>query len=53
MYLVGNFPFFFVLGVDGSNDLAVKHPGVGVSTYAELVFVVANFVDCPLQGTHE
>ena len=23
MYLVGNFPFLFVLGVDGSNNLAI------------------------------
>ena len=44
-----DFPFRFVLGVDGSEDLAVIHPGVAIPIDAELVSVVTNFVDHPLQ----
>lgn len=53
MYMVGNFPFGFVLGVDGSSDLAILHPSMAISTYAEPVFVVTSFMDRPLQGTRE
>jgi hypothetical protein len=53
MFLMGNFPFRFVLGVDGSNDLVIAHPGEAIPTYTEPVSVGSNFVEFPLQGTHE
>jgi hypothetical protein len=43
MYMTGNFPFCCVLGVDGSNDLAIKHPDVAISTYPEVESVGTNF----------
>ena len=50
---INDFPFRFVLGVGGSNDLAIMHPDVAVPADAELVSVGTNFVDYPLHGTHE
>ena len=44
MFLMGNFPFRFVLGVDGSDDLAIFHPGEAIPTYTEPVSVGSNFV---------
>ena len=44
MFMVGNYPFRFVLWVNGSNDLALMHPGVAIPIYTEPVFVVSNFV---------
>jgi hypothetical protein len=44
IFLMGNFPFRSVLGVDGSNDLAINHPTVLIPFYTEPVFLVTNFV---------
>jgi hypothetical protein len=43
-FLMDNFPFRSVLGVDGSNDLAINHPTVLIPFYTEPVFLVTNFV---------
>ena len=53
IFLMLNFPFHVVLGMDGSNDLVIKHPGVAIPADAEPVSVVTNFVEYPLQWTHE
>lgn len=53
IYMMVNFPFRFVLIVDGSNDFAIEHPGVAIPVDAELVFLVTNFVQYPLQGKDE
>jgi len=50
MFLMGNFPFRFVLGVDGSNDLVIAHPGEAIPTYTEPVSVGSNFVEFPILG---
>jgi len=34
--------------VDGSNDLAIMHPGVAIPVDAELVSVATNFMDYPI-----
>jgi len=47
MYLMLNFPFLLVLVMDGSNDLAIKLPGVAIPADAEPVSAVTNFVDHP------
>jgi hypothetical protein len=42
IYVMGNYPFRRVLVVDGSNDLAIKHPGVAISAYTEVESVGTN-----------
>ena len=45
---VGNDPFCVLLTVNGSGDLAVDYPCVGVSAHVEPISVFALFLDGPL-----
>ena len=48
-FLADDVPFRFVLGVDGSNDLAIEHPGVTISVDADQVSALTDFLEPPLE----
>ena len=50
---VGSTPFYSLVGVNGSNDIATHHPSIAVSTYAECIGVISFFSDKPLQSRGE
>lgn len=52
-FLVDDDPIFFMLRVDRGNDLAIEHPGVSISVYAELVCLVTDSSELPLEGLCE
>ena len=50
---VGSAPFYSLLRVNGSNDIAAHHPSITVPTYAERIGVISFFSDKPLQSRGE
>ena len=53
IFMADDVPLRFMLRVEGSNDLVLKHPSVRISSYAKSVSVVTDFLELPLEAICE